>query len=374
MARVAVAMSGGVDSCTAAGLLCEAGHEVVGITLRLGERRAANGASAPGRCCSPADIRDARAVAAQLGVPHYVFDHAAEFREQIIEPFLSSWARARTPSPCVACNRKIKFGALWEIARGLGADLLATGHYARLAGDAHSPRLYKARDRDKDQSYFLFDVPRERLRDVLFPLGELTKAQVREAARRLGLGVADKPESYELCFIPDGDKDSFVERERGPQPSPRGVVRHTDGRALATHGGIHRFTIGQRRGLGLDGGERLYVIDLDAATGAVTVGAESDLYAGALVAAGCNWLDEAIAPPPRVTARIRHRHREAGAALEALEGGRVRVVFDRPQRAVAPGQGVAFYDGERLLGGGWIEQALRLSSAAPLPAPLPTPA
>lgn len=349
-------MSGGVDSSVAAGLLHEQGHDVVGVTLQLWDYTAHNVAAGTGRCCSPADIRDARRVAEQLGFPHYVFDHGAEFRRQIVEPFLDAWADGRTPSPCITCNRRIKFDALWRLARGLGAERLATGHYARIADGGPVPWLRKGCDPDKDQSYFLFDVRRERLAGVLFPLGELTKGRVRAHARRLGIEVADKPESHELCFIPDGDKDAFLERERGAAASRAGTVRHLDGRVLAEHRGTHRFTVGQRRGLGVGGGDRLYVVDIDGDAGTVTVAAEEALYAAELRAIRCNWLTaEPPSEPLRVAARIRHRHREAAATVSPRSPAEARVVFDEPQRAIAPGQGVAFYRGDRLLGGGWIE-------------------
>lgn len=354
MARIAVAMSGGVDSSVAAGLLHRQGHEVVGITLQLWDYSAVNLAAGAGRCCSPADIRDARAVAARLGFPHYVFDHGADFRREIVEPFLDGWSAGATPSPCIACNRRIKFDALWDLARALGAERLATGHYARIESDSEVPRIRKGLDRDKDQSYFLFDVPTDRLRGVHFPLGDLNKEEVRTLARELDLGVADKPESYELCFIPDGDKDAFVERERGDAASRPGPIRDTAGRTLGEHAGTHRFTVGQRRGLGLSDSRRLYVIGIDGHSGTVTVGPESELRADRLVAGDCNWL---LAPRPegplRARARIRHRHREAWATIEPTAGDAL-VRFDEPQRAIAPGQGVAFYDEDLLLGGGWI--------------------
>ena len=221
--RIAVAMSGGVDSSVAAALLAEAGHEVVGVTLQLWDYSEANLAAGKGRCCSPADIADARAVAAQLDFPHYVFDHTEHFRQQIVEPFLDEYTQGFTPSPCISCNRHVKFDLLWQMAEALGAERLATGHYARIESDSGTPRIHQAVDRDKDQSYFLFDVPAAQLAHVAFPLGDLAKGEVREHARRLGLSVADKPESYELCFIPDGDKDRFVEQERPRGCGARGI-------------------------------------------------------------------------------------------------------------------------------------------------------
>jgi tRNA-specific 2-thiouridylase len=380
MARVAVAMSGGVDSSTAAALLTEAGHEVVGLTLRLWDYSTENLASGRGRCCSPADIADARAVSDRLGVPHYVFDHAAGFHDHVVDPFVGGYQEGTTPSPCIRCNRLVKFDLLARLARGLDADYLATGHYARLGdsgrhdsglGDsgradsslgnsgpaARRPQLRKARDATKDQSYFLFDVPAERFAGVMFPLGGMAKDEVRRAARRLDVGVADKPESYELCFIPDGDKDRFLEA-RLPEGEPTGgPIRHLDGRLLGYHGGLHRFTVGQRRGLGISAAEPLFVIELDAASKTVVVGPDGALDADHLLAGRCNWVSiEPPRQPLRAAARIRHRHREVGALVTPQGEDRVRVDFDQPQRAVTPGQGVAFYDGDLLLGGGWIER------------------
>lgn len=383
MPRVAVAMSGGVDSSTAAALLAEEGHEVVGLTLRLWDYSEENLAAGRGRCCSPADIADARAVSAQLGVRHYVFDHSDGFREKIVGPFVEDYLAGVTPSPCIRCNRHVKFDTLWKLARGLDADYLATGHYARLDGTipatdpngsdrasgsrtaaedpehGHAPRpqLRKARDHDKDQSYFLFDVPAERFNGVLFPLGPFSKQGVRDEAHRLGLAVADKPESYELCFIPDGDKNRFVEAQLPTLSNLGGPIRHIDGRTIGAHQGLHRVTIGQRRGLGINGHEPLYVVDIEVDRRAVVVGPASALEVPSLTAGRCNWVSiEPPSEPLKAAARIRHRHAEVPSMVTPLEDGRVHVAFDTPQRAVTPGQGVAFYDGDLLLGGGWIER------------------
>lgn len=360
MAKIAVAMSGGVDSSTAAALLLEDGHAVVGLTLQLWDYSAENLAAGRGRCCSPADIADARSVSAHLRIPHYVFDHSEGFTQTIVDPFVSDYTNGRTPSPCIRCNRLVKFDLLWRLARGLDADMLATGHYARLAHSRGRPLLSKARDSAKDQSYFLFDVRAEHLEQVLLPLGDLPKSEVRATADRLGLPVADKRESFELCFIPDGDKDRFLERRVSTSlDERRGTIRHVDGTVLAEHDGLFRFTVGQRRGLGVSGSEPLYVIGLDASSRAVTVGPVACLQSGGLVATRCNWIS--IDPPRkplRVAARIRHRHSEAPATLEPREDGAVEVRFDAPEPAVTPGQGVAFYDGDLLLGGGWIDRRL----------------
>lgn len=357
MARVAVAMSGGVDSSTAAALLHEQGHEVVGLTLQLWDYTAENLASGRGRCCSPADVADARMVSDRLQLPHYVFDHSAGFASRIVEPFVEEYAAGSTPSPCISCNRLVKFDILWKLARGLGADCLATGHYARLEDGASRPLLRKAYDHDKDQSYFLFDVPAERFVDVIFPLGGMAKREVRAAARRLDVEVADKPESFELCFIPDGDKDRFVEQRLDDSAARGGPIRHLDGRLLGYHGGLHRFTIGQRRGIGVTSREPLFVVEMEPGTSTLVVGPAGALVVDHLVASRCNWVS--IEPPAtrlRASARIRHRHCEVPALLTPMAGGYVRVDFNEPQRAVTPGQGVAFYDDDLLLGGGWIER------------------
>ncbi len=357
MNRIAVAMSGGVDSSAAAALLHEAGHEVVGITLQLWDYSSENLAAGKGRCCSPADIADARAVAAQLGFPHYVFDHSDSFRREIVEPFLDAWSDGLTPSPCITCNRRLKFGLLWQLARCLGADRLATGHYARLSTGQGRPRLRRGRDPDKDQSYFLFDIAAEQLEGVSFPLGHLDKDEVRTAARRHRLKVADKPESYELCFIPDGDKNAFVERRR-PETAAPGTICDESGAVLGTHPGVHRFTVGQRRGIGVTSQQPLYVLHIEPHRRAITVGAEDRLYSRHLRADRCNWVSiEPPTVPLRVEAGIRHRHAAAPATLTPLGGDRVELVFDEAQRAIAPGQGVAFYDGDLLLGGGWINRS-----------------
>lgn len=357
MGRIAVAMSGGVDSSAAAAILREQGHDVVGLTLQLWDYGDINSARGLGRCCSPADIADARAVAAQLDFPHYVFDHSAAFQADIVEPFLDAYAAGDTPSPCIRCNRKVKFGLLRRLARSLGAESLATGHYARLSERSGRPLLRKGLDADKDQSYFLFDVPAEQLRDVRFPVGDLNKDEVREQARRLNLRVADKPESYELCFIPDGDKNAFVERHR-PGASERAIaIRDDAGRTLGQTNGLHRFTIGQRRGLGIAASRRLYVLDVNADEQSVTVGPPEGLESTLLLAERCNWLAiGAPLSPLRIRARIRHRHAEAEAVITPKQEGSYEVVFTNPQRGIAPGQGVAFYDGDLLLGGGWISR------------------
>ena len=355
MARVAVAMSGGVDSSTAAAMLREDGHEVVGVTLQLWDYTAENLTSGRGRCCSPTDIADARIVSDQLNIPHYVFDHSEAFEDHIVEPFVQEYKNGMTPSPCINCNRLVKFDILLKLAQGLGADFLATGHYARLEASPSRPQLHKGLDHSKDQSYFLFDVPVERFENVIFPLG-LAKGEVRATARRLNLAVADKPESYELCFIPDGNKDNFVEGRLPIAQRRNGPVRHLDGTLLGQHSGLHRFTVGQRRGLGLTSAEPLFVVALERGTDTLIVGPSEALAAKTLDAVRCNWVSiEAPTKPVRAHARIRHRHNEVDALITPVGDDRVRVQFKEAQRAITPGQGVAFYDGDLLLGGGWIE-------------------
>ena len=356
MARVAVAMSGGVDSSTAAAMLREDGHEVVGVTLQLWDYTAENLTSGRGRCCSPADIADARIVSDQLNISHYVFDHSDAFEDQIVEPFVQEYKNGMTPSPCINCNRLVKFDILWKLARSLEADFLATGHYARLEPSPARPQLHKGLDHSKDQSYFLFDVPVERFEKVIFPLGGLAKGEVRATARRLNLAVADKPESYELCFIPDGNKDNFVEGRLPIAQRRNGPVRHLDGTLLGQHSGLHRFTVGQRRGLGLTSAEPLFVVALERGTDTLVVGPSEALAAKTLDAVRCNWVSiEAPTKPVRAHARIRHRHNEVDALITPVGADRVRVQFKEAQRAITPGQGVAFYDGDLLLGGGWIQ-------------------
>ena len=350
--RVVCAMSGGVDSSVAAALLQEAGHEVVGITLHLYdtglERRV-------GRCCAAADQQDARAVADRLGIPHYTLDYRARFEEAVVQDFVATYAAGETPTPCTHCNGVVKFGPLLEAAAGLGADALATGHYARIeTGPDGRRRLRRGRDPAKDQSYFLFSLSRDALGRTLFPLGDRDKREVRALARARGLPTADKPESMEVCFVEGGTVGDFV-GARLPQAPPPGAVVDGEGRTLGAHQGVHRFTIGQRRGLPiLGGGGPHFVVSLDAATGTVVVGDEASLYRGGLKARDVQWVAPAPAGPLRCAVQIRHRGTAEPATVAPLQGGRAEVLFDRPVRAVAPGQAAVFYDGDEVLGGGWI--------------------
>jgi tRNA-specific 2-thiouridylase len=343
---IVVALSGGVDSATAAALLVEAGHRVVGLTLRLYDA-AGTVASAGGRCCGPRDLEDARQVCAHLGIPFYVVDHAREFGRAVIDDFVAEYAAGRTPNPCVRCNEHVKFGPLLRRARALGARRLATGHYARLEGG----RLRRAVDEAKDQSYFLFAMPPEDRADVLFPLGAMTKDEVRGHAARLGLPVAAKPESQEICFVPDGDHAAFVAQRVAAQP---GAIVTEDGAVVGAHGGVHGFTVGQRRGLRVAGGTPLYVLAVDAAARRVTVGPRASLARARVEVEDVRWPDGAPAEPFAAAVQVRHRQRAVPARVTPRPGG-ASVELDQPlESGAAPGQAAVFYRGDEVLGGGWI--------------------
>ncbi|MAE96426.1 MAG: tRNA 2-thiouridine(34) synthase MnmA [Deltaproteobacteria bacterium] len=347
--RWVVGMSGGVDSSVAAALLVEQGAEVIGVTMHL--------AGSQSRCCSLEDADDARRVADQLGIRFYVANYKDRFREEVILPFADAYLAGRTPIPCVACNRHFKFRHLVERAKALGTAGVATGHYARLALDPETGerRLLRGVDPGKDQSYFLFDLGQEQLRRIAFPLGDLTKDEVREKARELGLATADKPESQEICFVPDGDYARAVEELRPAAIPGAGDIVDGSGRKLGRHGGIHRFTVGQRRGLGLTSAEPRYVCRLDAQTNQVVVGDACDLETKSAWIEEVSWTrGRAPQPGRRAQVKIRHQHPGAEGTLEPGPNGRVRVAFAEPVRAVAPGQAAVFYDGDEVLGGGWI--------------------
>jgi tRNA-specific 2-thiouridylase len=352
--RIVVGMSGGVDSSVAAALLVEQGFEVIGVTMHL--------AGSQSRCCSLDDADDARRVAEALGIRFYVANYKDRFRAEVMEPFADAYLAGRTPIPCVACNDRFKFSHLLARARALGADAVATGHYARIEPDPANGtlRLLRGADPRKDQSYFLFRLSAEQLRHTRFPIGALTKTQVRERARALGLATAEKPESQEICFVPDGDYARVVEEIRPGAARAGAIVDDASGERLGRHGGVHRFTVGQRRGLGAGGASARYVVALDAARGEVRVGDAAALGAHGARLAGVCWTSErAPERELRADVQVRYRHAPVPATITPGSDGGARVAFDEPVRAVSPGQAAVFYRGEELLGGGWIEETLR---------------
>ena len=352
--RVVVAMSGGVDSSVAAALMAEAGHEVIGLSMQLYDQRASPDAF--GSCCSIDDLHDAKRVASRLGFPHYTLDFEEQFRRTVVNHFVSEYATGRTPIPCVQCNADLKFSALVDKAQGFDAAGVATGHYARVVfdEDARQYKLMRGVDAGKDQSYFLFTLTQDQLAHALFPVGHLTKPEVRAHAARLGLNVADKPDSHEICFVPDGDAAGFVERQL-PDADRSGEIVDSGGKVLGRHSGVHRLTVGQRRGLGLATGTPMYVIKLEPVDSRVIVGPREELGGRELFADKVNWIAGAPpAEPRRLTARIRHRHEDAPALVTADSSSTAHVLFDEPQFAITPGQAVVFYDGETVVGGGWI--------------------
>jgi tRNA-uridine 2-sulfurtransferase len=350
-------MSGGVDSSVAAALLAREGHDVIGLSMQLYDHSGshADGEVRFGSCCTIDDLHDARRVAAQIGIPHYIVNFEQQFGATVVSNFVHEYAAGRTPIPCVHCNGDLKFATLAARAEGLGAQQVATGHYARVVRDeADGYLLMRGLDASKDQSYFLFTLTQAQLAHALFPVGALDKPAVRTLARELGLPVSDKPDSHEICFVADGNHAGFLEQHGVARTA--GAIRDVSGRVVGTHDGVHRFTVGQRKGLGLSSPVRLYVVGIDAGSGAVTVGPREALERGELTASGVNWIAGAApSPGTRATAQIRYRHSEAAVSITALDGARVRAVFDQPQHAVAPGQAVVFYDGEVVLGGGWID-------------------
>ena len=355
--RIVVAMSGGVDSSVAAALLAREGHDVVGLSMQLYDQSGSHGDGEVrfGSCCTLDDLYDARRVAHSIGIPHYIVNFERQFNDTVVSNFVREYTTGRTPIPCVHCNGDLKFATLAARASSFGAERVATGHYARVETDPLGRSVLKrGLDASKDQSYFLFTLTQEQLARAMFPVGALDKPMVRALARDLGLSVSEKPDSHEICFVADGDHAGFLERQ-GAAPG-RGVIRSLDGTVVGTHEGVHRFTVGQRKGLGVASPIRLYVVGIDADAGAVTVGPREALERVELTASGVNWI--AGAPPSggtRVTAQIRYRHRHAAAAITPLPESRVRVVFDEPQHAVAPGQAAVFYDEDVVLGGGWID-------------------
>ncbi len=359
--RVLVAMSGGVDSSVAAAILRERGHDVVGVAMRLTPEPPAGAARRRATCCSHEDFEDARRVAERMDFPFYVVDLREDFATRVIGNFVGEYLAGRTPNPCVMCNREIKFDRLWSRARAIGAEFIATGHYARIEADAAGRRrLMRARDAAKDQSYFLFALGRRELARTLFPLGAMTKDEVRARARALGLRNADKPESQEICFVADNDYARFVDRAAKRAELRPGRIIDADGRELGRHPGVHHFTVGQRRGLGIAAAEPLYVREIRAADGAVVVGRRGELNSRGLVAEQVNLLDPDLAENPHaeIEVKIRYRHPGIPATLRMLDGVRAEVRFAAPGPAVTPGQACVFYRGDEVLGGGVIARAI----------------
>ena len=365
-APIAVAMSGGVDSSTVAALLARSGQPVVGLTMQLWNQRrlpelAVEGAT--GRCCSLDDVYDARRVAEQIGIPYYVVNFERQFEDRVIQPFVAEYLAGRTPIPCTLCNNFIKFDQFLEMADAVGAHQIATGHYARITFNAAAGRyeLRKAVDETKDQTYFLFGLTQTQLARSLFPLGGMRKAEVRRLARDMQLAVAEKGESYEICFVPNGDYAAFMDaylHEKGmPETRAHGEIVTSGGRTLGGHSGVHHFTVGQRKGLGVATGEPLYVIATDPQSRRVIVGRNDELLRATMSARQVNWVSLAgLQAPVRAQVKIRNKHVAAAATVYPMaDPTRVEVRFDEPQRAVTPGQAAVFYDGDLVLGGGWIE-------------------
>ena len=365
--KIAVAMSGGVDSSAAAAILKAQGHDLVGFTMQLWNQRRGinvdeNGEPLPSRCCSLDDVYDARRVAEELGFPFYVLNLEKEFERDVVQPFVNSYLQGETPIPCVACNSRLKFASLDKLASSLGCEKVATGHYARVEFNeaTNRYRLLRGLDPNKDQSYFLWELTQGQLSHALFPLGDLSKNDARQAARDNQLAVAEKKESQEICFVPDGDYAGFIDRyleaEKQSDRLPlHGEIVTANGEVLGQHDGIHRYTIGQRRGIGIAESRPLYVLGIDRDANRVTVGHDERLFSNAFTASGVNWI--AFDSPTRelrAEVRVRYRHTAAPATITQLDNGRARIEFDEPQRAITPGQATVFYRGEQVLGGGWI--------------------
>lgn len=350
--RVVVAMSGGVDSSVAAAFLKEKGHDVVGVTMKFWGN--------DNRCCSDDDLKDARRVARLLGIPHYNVSLQESFKKNVVDYFVSEYRKGRTPNPCAVCNPSIKFGDLLKKADELDAGFLATGHYAVIGYDPEKKRflLKRGKERGKDQSYFLARLSQESLSRTLFPIGNFPKSKIRMLARRFGLPVANKADSQEVCFIPDGNITGFIQR-RQRTPSPKGPIIDREGKILGFHEGIIGYTIGQRKGLGIAVGRPVYVTKIDADTNTIVIGDESDLYHKRFTASDPHWISvTGISKPIRVKVRIRYRHRPAWASVKPIGKQKVQIEFERPQRAITPGQLAVFYDGDIVVGSAWIDEIL----------------
>jgi tRNA-specific 2-thiouridylase len=363
---IAVAMSGGVDSSTVAAMLRAEGHNVIGLTMQLWNQRRLAGKegmpeSVQGRCCSLDDVYDARRVAQQIGIPYYVVNHEERFERDVIRPFVEEYVSGRTPIPCSLCNNHLKFDQLLIVAQQIGAERVATGHYARVSFDGARSRwlLKRPADSSKDQTYFLFGLTQEQLSRTIFPLGDMTKPEVRELARHHGLALAEKPDSQEICFVPGGDYKRFIDAYLAEQgealADTAGDLVTANGEVIGEHAGIHNFTVGQRKGLGVATGSPLYVIQISGANKQVIVGGEKHLYSRTLRARRVNLIAvDDLHEPMRVAVKIRHRHEPAAAMIERSGDDEILVIFDDPQRAITPGQAAVFYDGEVVMGGGWI--------------------
>jgi tRNA-specific 2-thiouridylase len=364
---IAVAMSGGVDSSTVAAMLAQTGETVVGLTLQLWDQTRLAGkhgipeAPKAGRCCSLDDVYDARRVAEHLGIPYYVVNQQERFEQDVVRPFVSEYLAGRTPIPCSLCNNHLKFDQLLKTARSIGADRIATGHYAINEFDPKRGRwiLKRPADLAKDQTYFLFGLTQEQLAHTLFPLGRLTKPEVREVARQRGLALAEKPDSQEICFIPGGDYKQFLtaylEEQGEPMPDTSGELVASSGEVIGHHEGISNFTVGQRKGLGVASPSPLYVLQIDPANHRVTIGTDPELASVTLRANRLNWISiPELTGPMRVRIKIRHRHEPGWATLEPAGALEIVATFDEAQRAITPGQSAVFYDGDEVVGGGWI--------------------